>query len=98
MSTIHPFETDGIREMLKERGISMIDCPIGRTSVEARLGKSLLMVGGEQGDITRSWTSGIQDCGVDSNGNGYYHDRVGIGISGGPGEVYRHNEGYFLIA
>ena len=54
--------------------------------------------GGEQGDITRSWTSGIQDCGVDSNGNGYYHDRVGIGISGGPGEVYRHNEGYFLIA
>lgn len=54
--------------------------------------------GGEQGDITRSWTSGIQDCGVDSNGKGYYHDRVGIGISGGPGEVYMHSEGYFLIA
>lgn len=54
--------------------------------------------GGEQGDITRSWTSGTRDCGVDSNGKGYYHDRVGIGISGGPGEVYRHNDGYFLIS
>ena len=53
---------------------------------------------GEQGDTTRSWTSGIRDCGVDANGNGYYHDRVGIGIAGGPGEVYRHNSGYFLIA
>ena len=33
MSTINPIETDGIREKLKEKGISMIDAPIGRTSV-----------------------------------------------------------------
>ena len=69
MSTIHPFETDGIREMLKEHGVSMIDCPIGRTSVEARLGKSLLMVGGEQGDIKKATPilnligDTLKDCG-----------------------------------
>ena len=51
MSTIHPFETDSIREKLKTHGISMIDCPIGRTSVEAKIGKSLLMVGGDKNDI-----------------------------------------------
>ena len=51
MSTINPIETDGIREKLKEKGISMIDAPIGRTSVEARIGKSLLMLGGEKNDI-----------------------------------------------
>ena len=54
--------------------------------------------GGEQGDITRSFTSGTHDCGVDSQGNGYYHSYVGIGVSGGPGEAYRHNSGYFLIS
>ena len=69
MSTIHPFETDEIREMLKEHGVSMIDCPIGRTSVEARLGKSLLMVGGEQGDIKKATPilnligDTLKDCG-----------------------------------
>ena len=29
MSTINPIETDGIREKLKEKGIFMIDAPIG---------------------------------------------------------------------
>ena len=48
MSTINPIETDGIREKLKEKEIAMIDAPIGRTSVEARIGKSLLMLGGEK--------------------------------------------------
>ena len=69
MSTIHPFETDEIREKLKEHGVSMIDCPIGRTSVEARLGKSLLMLGGEQGDIKKATPilnligDTLKDCG-----------------------------------
>ena len=54
MSTINPIETDGIREKLKEKGISMIDAPIGRTSVEARIGKSLLMLGGEKTDIEKA--------------------------------------------
>jgi 4-hydroxybutyrate dehydrogenase/sulfolactaldehyde 3-reductase len=54
MSTINPIETDGIREKLKEKGIAMIDAPIGRTSVEARIGKSLLMLGGEKNDIEKA--------------------------------------------
>ena len=32
MSTINPIETDGIREKLKEKGIAMIDAPIGPVS------------------------------------------------------------------
>jgi 4-hydroxybutyrate dehydrogenase/sulfolactaldehyde 3-reductase len=69
MSTIHPFETDEIREKLNNHGVSMIDCPIGRTSVEARLGKSLLMVGGEQSDIKKATPilnligDTLKDCG-----------------------------------
>ena len=51
MSTIHPFETDAIREKLDDRGIKMIDAPIGRTSAEAAKGKSLLMVGGNKAEI-----------------------------------------------
>ena len=33
MSTIHPLETDQIRQDLQARGISMVDAPVGRTSV-----------------------------------------------------------------
>ena len=51
MSTIHPFETDTIREKLDGHGIKMIDAPIGRTSEEAANGKSLLMVGGNKTEI-----------------------------------------------
>ena len=51
MSTIHPFKSDEIRGKLKEYKISMLDAPIGRTSVEAVEGKSLFMVGGEISDI-----------------------------------------------
>ena len=69
MSTIHPFETDEIREKLKKHGVTMIDCPIGRTSVEAKLGKSLLMVGGDQNDIKKATPilnligDTLKDCG-----------------------------------
>ena len=56
MSTIHPLETDDIRSKLNDNNVSMIDCPIGRTSVEARLGKSLLMLGGEKNDIIKANT------------------------------------------
>ena len=51
MSTIHPLETDQIRQDLREQGISMVDAPVGRTSVEAELGKSLFMVGAEKCDF-----------------------------------------------
>ena len=51
MSTIHPLETDQIRQHLRDHGISMVDAPVGRTSVEAELGKSLFMVGAEKSDF-----------------------------------------------
>ena len=51
MSTIHPLETDQIRQDLREQSISMVDAPVGRTSVEAELGKSLFMVGAEKCDF-----------------------------------------------
>ena len=51
MSTIHPLETDQIRQELQDQNISMVDAPVGRTSVEAELGKSLFMVGAEKCDF-----------------------------------------------
>ena len=51
MSTIHPLETDQIRQDLLDQGITMVDAPVGRTSVEAELGKSLFMVGAEKYDF-----------------------------------------------
>ena len=94
----HPYwvigwDIDGANSNPRYRGID------GRTDSGAYIsGSTGGWAGGEQGDITRSFTSGTHDCGVDSQGNGYYHSYVGIGISGGPGEAYRHNSGYFLIS
>lgn len=51
MSTIHPFETDGIRSQLATKGQRMIDAPVGRTSVQAEDGTLLIMAGGEAADI-----------------------------------------------
>ena len=51
MSTIHPLETDQIRKGLGAMGISMVDAPVGRTSVEAEKGESLFMVGAEKRDF-----------------------------------------------
>ncbi len=54
MSTIHPFDTDSIRKDLQSKGISMIDAPVGRTSMHAEQGKLLIMAGGEASDIERA--------------------------------------------
>jgi 4-hydroxybutyrate dehydrogenase/sulfolactaldehyde 3-reductase len=54
MSTIHPLDTDSIRKELSSKGISMLDAPVGRTSDHAKLGKLLVMVGGEKDDIERA--------------------------------------------
>ena len=51
MSTVNPFESDKIRQKLFNQGIIMIDAPIGRTSKEAKEGKSLLMVGASKTDL-----------------------------------------------
>ena len=72
MSTIHPFKSDEIRSKLEKNKISMIDAPIGRTSVEAAEGKSLFMVGGEKKDIeaVRSIFQLMGDTIIDCGGPG----------------------------
>ena len=54
MSTILPEETQAIGKRLAERGIHMIDAPVGRTSAHAVAGTSTFMVGGEDADIARA--------------------------------------------
>jgi 4-hydroxybutyrate dehydrogenase/sulfolactaldehyde 3-reductase len=54
MSTIHPFETDEIRSLLAEKGVSMIDAPVGRTSEHAYTGSLLIMAGGEKADLAKA--------------------------------------------
>ena len=75
MSTIHPLETDQIRQDLRDQSISMVDAPVGRTSVEAELGKSLFMVGAEKSDfdavqpILACMGDTFIDCGVTGTGS-----------------------------
>ena len=54
MSTIHPLETDEIRSQLASFGLSMVEAPVGRTSVHAKTGNALFMVGAEPEDFTRA--------------------------------------------
>jgi 4-hydroxybutyrate dehydrogenase/sulfolactaldehyde 3-reductase len=53
MSTILPAETQRIGSRLAERGVGMVDAPVGRTSAHAVAGTSTFMVGGEAADIER---------------------------------------------
>ena len=53
MSTILPDETRSIGKRLAERGLSMVDAPVGRTSAHAIDGKSTFMVGGKKSDVER---------------------------------------------
>jgi 4-hydroxybutyrate dehydrogenase/sulfolactaldehyde 3-reductase len=53
MSTILPDETRSIGKRLAERGLSMVDAPVGRTSAHAVNGKSTFMVGGKKQDVER---------------------------------------------
>lgn len=54
MSTILPEETQRIGARLAERGVAMIDAPVGRTSAHAAAGTSTFMVGGAAADIARA--------------------------------------------
>ena len=75
MSTIHPFETDELRKDLIDRGASMVDAPVGRTSVEAAMGTSLFMVGAKKSDfniivpILECMGDTIIDCGGPGTGS-----------------------------
>ena len=72
MSTIHPLETDAIRAALATHQITMIDAPVGRTSMHAELGQSLVMVGGEADDIERArpFLACLGDTIIDCGGPG----------------------------
>jgi 4-hydroxybutyrate dehydrogenase/sulfolactaldehyde 3-reductase len=52
-STITPEVTDFLGKRMKEKGFSMIDAPVGRTSVDAWAGRLVFMVGGEESDLER---------------------------------------------
>jgi 4-hydroxybutyrate dehydrogenase/sulfolactaldehyde 3-reductase len=53
MSTILPAETRKIGEQLAEKGIAMVDAPVGRTSAHAVAGKATFMVGGTEEHVAR---------------------------------------------
>ena len=53
MSTILPDETRSIGRRLAEKGIAMVDAPVGRTSAHAIAGTVTFMVGGDAGDVAR---------------------------------------------
>jgi 4-hydroxybutyrate dehydrogenase / sulfolactaldehyde 3-reductase len=60
MSTIDPQTSKRVGRALSERGMSMVDSPVGKTSEHAVTGTLTLMVGGEQKDIARA--KPVLDC------------------------------------
>jgi 4-hydroxybutyrate dehydrogenase / sulfolactaldehyde 3-reductase len=54
MSTIAPTVTDRIAKNMAERGIDMVDAPVGRSSQHAVEGKLLIMAGGSDGALARA--------------------------------------------
>lgn len=53
MSTIHPLESDAIRNRLAAKGIEFMDVPVGRTSDNAISGTLLILAGGTKQQIDR---------------------------------------------
>ncbi|MBB1199353.1 sulfolactaldehyde 3-reductase [Enterobacteriaceae bacterium 89] len=54
MSTIHPLQTDKLITEMRERGFSMMDVPVGRTSDNAISGTLLLLAGGTASQVERA--------------------------------------------
>ncbi|MGF1734980.1 sulfolactaldehyde 3-reductase [Photobacterium satsumensis] len=54
MSTIHPFETDALIKQMSEKGFSMMEAPVGRTSDHAVKGELLILAGGTKAQIERA--------------------------------------------
>ncbi len=75
MSTIDPLETDEIRSDLMAKGIAMVDAPVGRTSIHARTGNSMFMVGAQKDHletarpILECMGDTIIDCGGPGTGS-----------------------------
>jgi 4-hydroxybutyrate dehydrogenase/sulfolactaldehyde 3-reductase len=53
MSTVEPRTTDLIAKAAAERGLSLVDAPVGRLAVHADRGESLFMVGASDADFQR---------------------------------------------
>lgn len=54
MSTIHPLQTDKLIADMQQRGFSMMDVPVGRTSDNAISGTLLLLAGGTEEQVQRA--------------------------------------------
>jgi len=54
MSTIAPATTDSIGARMAERGIAMVDAPVGRQQSHAVAGKLMIMVGGADEAVARA--------------------------------------------
>ncbi len=54
MSTIDPVTSSRVGRALRERGLCMVDSPVGKTSEHAVTGTLTLMIGGEAADIERA--------------------------------------------
>ncbi|NLS54560.1 sulfolactaldehyde 3-reductase [Hafnia alvei] len=54
MSTIHPLQTDKLIAEMAERGFSLMDVPVGRTSDNAISGTLLLLAGGTEQQVKRA--------------------------------------------
>lgn len=54
MSTIHPLESDQIRQKLSEMNIEFMDAPVGRTSDNAVTGTLLILAGGTPKQIAKA--------------------------------------------
>lgn len=54
MSTIHPLQTDALIDELHEKGLSMMDAPVGRTSDNAKDGTLLILAGGTAEQVERA--------------------------------------------
>lgn len=54
MSTINPFESDEIRGHFSAKGLNMMDCPVGRTSLDAITGTLLILAGGTKEQIEKA--------------------------------------------
>ncbi|MGL9719998.1 sulfolactaldehyde 3-reductase [Symbiopectobacterium sp.] len=51
MSTIHPLQTDALIREMNQKGFSMMDVPVGRTSDHAVAGTLLLLAGGTPAQV-----------------------------------------------
>lgn len=74
MSTIEPGATQQMANAAREKGVAVVDAPVGRLAVHADRGESLFMVGAETADLERvrplldAMGTSVLHCGPVSSG------------------------------